>query len=95
MKQLNAFCLMRVSRLALLNRSIEKTHFPVIPWFAPLITGKCTFQLVRHKGPISKTLELDSANQKPQHNQEPEHIETTQSTPLRGTRGRVAHHGMS
>jgi hypothetical protein len=43
MKQLNAFCLMRVSRLALLNRSIEKIHFPVIPWFAPLITGKYTF----------------------------------------------------
>jgi len=45
MKQLIAFCLIRVSRLALLNRSIEKTHVPVIPWFAPLITGKYTFPL--------------------------------------------------
>jgi len=25
-------------------KPIEKTHFPVIPWCAPLITGKYTFQ---------------------------------------------------
>ena len=39
----NTFCLMRVSRLAQLYRSIEKTRFPVIPWFTPLITAKYTF----------------------------------------------------